>query len=243
MRLCAWYYVSYSIQQNCQMHFVVCSLVSSQEGLKYTPSWAPWHTHSLHEYTLPSKRSECARAHSRVRTLIHSQLHSISHSWPVSLYASKKALKILSGTLPSTPPITLSRGKTLPISLGYMLPSMLLRDRFRVLQSCRHQALGGKWREADGGRRVAAADMMPLVNIIVWTLCLLRPPRRDLTMPHCQGVDNCSLTSRRIGRKLSLGEGGCPTQISSGICSPRPTDCRRMCKHLVPGWWWLWEWW
>ena len=44
-------------------------------------------------------------------------------------------------------------------------------------------------------------------------LILARPPRRDLTMPHGHGVDNCSLGFCRKGRKLDLGESRSPTRI------------------------------
>jgi len=65
---------------------------------------------------------------------------------------------LLDFTLPST----LSRGKTLPISLDYMLSCMFLHARSRDLQSGRRQAPGGVRLVAydgqclaGGGRRVA----------------------------------------------------------------------------------------
>jgi len=70
----------------------------------------------------------------------------------------------------------------------------------------RYLEAGGGRRVAGGGRRVAAAEIMTSVDIIVWTLFLARPPRRDLTMPHGHGVDNCRLTFCRKGRQLDLGE-------------------------------------
>jgi len=48
-------------------------------------------------------------------------------------------ISLLGSTLPST----LSRGKTLPISLDYMLTCTLLHARSRDLLSCRSKALGG----------------------------------------------------------------------------------------------------
>jgi len=114
--------------------------------------------------------------------------------------------------LGSTLPSTLSRGKTLPISLDYMLPCMLLGARSRDLLSCRRQAPGGGWRVAGGGWRIVA-DIMTLVDIIVWTLSLACPPRRDLTMPHRHGVDNCRLRFCRKRRHLDLGESRSRTQI------------------------------
>jgi hypothetical protein len=54
---------------------------------------------------------------------------------------------------------TLAIGKTLPISLDYILPYMLLHARSRDLLRCRRQALGGVrqvagdwWRAAYGGQ-------------------------------------------------------------------------------------------
>jgi hypothetical protein len=41
--------------------------------------------------------------------------------------------------------------------------------------------VGSGWRVAGGGRRIVA-EIMTSVNIIVWTLSLGWPPRRDLTM-------------------------------------------------------------
>jgi hypothetical protein len=82
--------------------------------------------------------------------------------------------------LGSTPPSTLSREKTLPISLDYMLPCKLLHTGSRVLLSCRCQApgglrllvygrqwlAGGVWCVVDGGRCMVTEIMM-LVDIIV----------------------------------------------------------------------------
>jgi hypothetical protein len=60
---------------------------------------------------------------------------------------------------------------------------------------------------------VAAADIMTSVDIIVGTLYFAQPPRRDLTMPHGHGVDNCSLRFYKKGRQLDLGESRSLTQI------------------------------
>jgi len=69
----------------------------------------------------------------------------------------------------------------------------------------------GMWQVAVSGWR--AADIMTSVYIIVWTLSLACPPRRNLTMPHDHGVDNCSLRFCRNGRQLDLGESRSPTRI------------------------------
>jgi len=82
----------------------------------------------------------------------------------------------------------------------------------------RHWEAWGRWRVACGMWQVAgsgwrAAEIMTSVYIIVWILSLARPPRRNLTMPHEHGVDNCSLRFSRNGRQLDLGESRSPTQI------------------------------
>ena len=53
---------------------------------------------------------------------------------------------------------------------------------------------------------------MTLVDIIVGTLFSVRPPRRDLAMPHGHGVDNCSLRFSMNSRQLNLGESRSPSQ-------------------------------
>jgi hypothetical protein len=60
------------------MHFIVCSVVSSQYALKYTPKCTPWHTCSLLDYMLPTKRSKRAEACSRVHSKMHFQLNFIT---------------------------------------------------------------------------------------------------------------------------------------------------------------------
>jgi len=126
-------------------------------------------------------------------------------------------------------PSTLSRGKTLPISVDYMLPCMLLGARSRDLLSCRRQAPGGGRREANGGRRVAAAEIMTMVDMIVWTWFSARPPRRDLTMPHGHCVENWSLTFLRKGRKLDLGESRSPTPLVKWNLLP---TSHRLCAYV-----------
>jgi len=121
--VCARYYTSCCIQQNCQMHFIArsqalktlsntlpstfsstlpialddtlpaCLTIRSQVSSQDTLNCTQWHTLSLLDYTLPSKLSR------------RSQLHSMAHSQPAWLYVSKKALKTLpialKGTLPA----------------------------------------------------------------------------------------------------------------------------------------------
>jgi len=78
--------------------------------------------------------------------------------------------------------------------------------------ACGEQCLvGGVWHVVGGGWRVA--EILTSVDIIVRTLSRARPPRRDLTMPHGHGVDNCSLRFCKKGRQLDLGESRSPIQI------------------------------
>jgi len=112
-------------------------------------------THCLLDNILSSKLSKHSQAHSWERSQIHSQMHSMPHSHPGWLYIPKYTLKMLSSTLPSMLSITLSRGKTHPISLDCMLPCMLMGAWSSDWLSCRHQAWGGGWQVMRGGRQVA----------------------------------------------------------------------------------------
>jgi len=184
---------------------------STEYILKYTPGHAPkdapnctrWHTPSLLDCALWSKLSRRSQAHSK-----YAPKYTPGH-------ALKKAPNCTRWYTPCL------LGSTLPFSLDYMLPCTLRHARSRDLLSCRRQAPAGVscrrqapggvrqvayggsvwraacgvWCVADGGRRMP--EIMMLVEIIVWTLSLARPPRQDLTMPHGHGVDNCSLRFRR----------------------------------------------
>jgi len=74
--LCAWYYTSCCIQQNCQMHFIARSQVSAQDALKhtpehalkYTPNCTRWHSQPAWLYApthtpeyAPKYTSNCTR--------------------------------------------------------------------------------------------------------------------------------------------------------------------------------------
>jgi hypothetical protein len=72
--------------------------------------------------------------------------------------------------------------------------------------------VGGGWQVAGGGRCMVA-EIMTSVDIIVCTLSLALPPRRDLTMPHGYVVDNCSLRFCRNGGLLDLAESRSLTRI------------------------------
>jgi len=120
---------------------------------------------------------------------------------------------MFSSKLPNMLPITLSIGKTLPISHDYILPCMLLGVRFWGLLGNRWQVpRGGGW-EADSRWQVMVAEIITSVNIMVQTIVIPEPLCRDLTMPSGHGVDNCSLTFCRNSRQLDLGESRFPTQI------------------------------
>jgi len=150
---------------------------------------------------LSSKLSRHSQAHSRARFQVPSQLHSMT--LPIALDDTPS---LLGSTLPNT----LSRGKTLPILLDYMLPWMLLCARSRDLLSCRRQAPGDVRLVAGDGCLVVGdwrhivAKIMTSVDIIVWTLSWAWPPWPNLTMPHGHGVDNCSLRFCRNSRQFDL---------------------------------------
>jgi len=166
-------------------------------------------------------------------------------------YASNYTRWYTPSPLGSTLPSTLSSGKTLPISLDYMLTCTILHARSRDLLSCRSQAPGGVScrHQAPGGMRQvayvgqwlvggmwqvvcgtwwAAYDgwIMTSVDIIVWTLSSARPPWQDPTIPLCCGVDNRSIRFRSKGRQLELGESRSPIEIFQ--------------RNLVPAPNWLW---
>jgi len=105
---------------------------------------------------------ESSQVHLRVRSQVHLRIALLYTPEHALLYTPNCTRWYTPGVIGSTLPNTLSRGKTLPISLDYMLPCMLLRARSRDLLSCRRQAPGGVKLVvyggqclAGGGRRVA----------------------------------------------------------------------------------------
>jgi len=125
-------------------------------------------------------------------------------------------------------PSTLSRGKTFPPHLticSQVCSCMLNPESCRVSGARLQEAwgwwcmAGSFWRTACGMWHVACgglcmvAEIMTSVDIKVWTLSLLRPPRQDLTMPYSHGVDNRGPRFCRKGRKFDLGESRSPTQM------------------------------
>ena len=64
--------------------------------------------------------------------------------------------------------------------------------------ACRMRQVAGGWNHDVG--------LYPSLN-----LSLARPPRRNLTLPHDHGVDNCSLRFGWNGKQLDFGESRSPT--------------------------------
>jgi hypothetical protein len=126
-------------------------------------------------------------------------------------YTSKHALKYVSNCITwYTPNLLgslllslLSRGKTLPISLDYMLPYMLLAIQLRDLKSCSHQAPGGRWWVVGSGGHIVE-EIITSINIKVWTISLLCPPQWDHAMPNSYGIANHNFRFGRKSRKLDL---------------------------------------
>ena len=189
---------------------------------------------STHPGVLPRTLTVALDGTQRACLTVHSQTSAQEALKYISNCIRWYTPSLLGSTLPST----LSRGKTLPISLDYMLTCTLLHARSRDLLSCRSQAAGGVScrRQAPGGvrqvayggqclaggmwhvvwcRRRAAygGRIMTSVYVIVRTLSLARPPRRDLTIPPGHGVDNFSLRFHRKDRQFDLGESRSPIQI------------------------------
>jgi len=135
---------------------------------KYTPNCTRWHTPSMHDCILQSMLWRCSPVHS-VCSQVHSPM--LSRTLTLALdgtqqacltvhyqtsteedhkHTPKRGLECASNCtqsytpriLDSTLPCTLSKGKTLPISLAYILTCSLLHARSRALPSCRSQAPG-----------------------------------------------------------------------------------------------------
>ena len=209
------------------------SQVHSEYIRKYTPGHAPkdaltgtrWHTPSLLDCTFSHQLSRSFQA--------HSQLHSMTLPACMTIrsqVSSQAAPKYTPSMFSSTLPGMLSR--TLLIALdGTLLACLALRSQVHSQEArhsqshlticshvcswvldpetcwvagARHPEAGGEW---------WVAEIMMSVYIIVWTLFLAWPPRRDLTMPHGYGVDNCSLRFCTNGRQLDIRESRSPTQI------------------------------
>jgi len=94
--MCAWYYTSCCIQQTWNKTAKCTSLHAPKYALKYTPDCTRLYTPSLLDLhsqpawlTLSRKRSRRSQSHSRARSQVYSQLHSMARSQPARLYAPK----------------------------------------------------------------------------------------------------------------------------------------------------------
>jgi len=127
------------------------SQLSSEDTPKYTASTLPSTPPNMFSSTLPGMlprtltlaldgtQPACLTVHSHTsaqEALKHTPEHALK-------YASNCTRWYTPSLLGSTLPSTLSRGKTLPISLDYMLTCTLLHARSRDLLSFRSQAPGG----------------------------------------------------------------------------------------------------
>jgi len=127
------------------------SQLSSEDARKYTASTLPSTPPTMFSSTLQGMLARtltlalngtqpaCLTVHSHTsaqEALKHTPEHALK-------YASNCTRWYTPSLLGSTLPSTLSRGKTLPISLDYMLTWTLLHARSRDLLSCRRQAPGG----------------------------------------------------------------------------------------------------
>ena len=183
--MCAWYYTSGCIQQawnktgKCtSLHAAKYTPRHSQIHSEYAPSTPP----STFSSTLSRMLSRTLRialddtlsACLTIRSQVRSQ-DALKHTPEKALKCTPNCARwhtrsLLGSTLPST----LSRGKTLPISLDCMLPYMLLHVRSRDLQTCRRPALGGVRQVAYGGQisacgvRLMACGVWRVVGCIWW---------------------------------------------------------------------------
>jgi hypothetical protein len=130
-------------------------------------------------------------------------------------------------------PNTLPRGKTLPISLDYMPPCMLLRARSGDLLSCRppgagRREAGGRWCVAGGGWRVACdgrnhdVGRYHSLNLIFCAATTMRS--HDASRSWClltiAAIDSAGMVDNCI-----LGRADLRLRFSSRICSTLPIDC------------------
>ena len=215
-----------NFKASCQMHFIAHSQVHSQ---------LHWMAHSQPAWLYaPSKLSRRSKAHSWARSQVHSQSHMTiwfhvysggarsrdvlryrhqapgggwreaggrwCWKWRRALWASLKA-----------------------ISFSLLQRSLYIQNDKAILAAPPSGALGPGVEPISNRQRVAVAEIMTSVDIIVWTLSLAGPSWQDLTMPHGHGVENRSLRLRRNGRQFELGESRSPTQICQRTLLPTST--------------------
>jgi hypothetical protein len=163
----------------------LCFQLSDEGTPKYTASTLPSTPPSSFSSTLPGmlpRTLPLALDGTQPACLtVHSQTSSQETLKHTLKYASNCTRWHTPSLLGSTLPSTFSRGKTLPISLDYMLTCTLLHARPRDLQSGRRQASGGvrqvayggqclaggmwhvvcgRWRAAYGGRIMTSVDII-----------------------------------------------------------------------------------
>ena len=103
-----------------------------EHALKDAPNCTQWHTPRLLDYTIPSRLSRRAQAHSRACPQGRSHMHSMAHSQPAWQYDPNEAHKMLSSTLPST------LSSTHPIPLDAILPVYMAPRSQVYSQEARH---------------------------------------------------------------------------------------------------------
>jgi hypothetical protein len=135
--ICAWYYTLCCIQYTWNKTAKWISLHAPKYALKYTPDCTWLYTPSL--FDLRSQVHLRARSQVRSRPCWNgcSQLYSMVHSQPASLYTPKLQLK----TFPSTPPSMLP--STPPSMLPNTPPSMLPSTHHSMLSRMVLFALDG----------------------------------------------------------------------------------------------------
>jgi len=216
--------------------------VSSQDAPKYTPSTLPItplstilvHSRAccqgrsqLHSMAhsqppwlyAPSKLSTRCQAHSQARSQVHSQSH-LTICCPVCSGVLDQEICWVVGTRPREANGTRCSKwyqalweSLKAISLSLLQWSLYIQNDKVMMAAPRSGRLGPGVERISNRRLVAAAKIIMSVDIIVWTLSLARQLRRDLTMPHGHGGDNCSLGFCRKARQLDRGESRSPTQI------------------------------
>jgi len=205
--MCARYYTSCCIQQNCPMHFIARS-----QALKMLSS------------TLPIALEDALQAYLTIPSQVSSQ-HCLKHTPEYTLQYTPNCTRwhtpsLLDCVLPSK----LSRQCQAHSWARFQVHSPVARYSQSHFTICSHicswvldpetnWVTGARHLEVGGRRRLAAAEIMTSIDIIVWTTLLARPPWEELTIPHGNGVENCSMRFCRKGRQLDLGESRSPTQI------------------------------
>jgi len=129
----AWLMLPTNLSRCSKVHCEYAPKYTSEFVLMYTPGHPPKDAHTCtrwHTARLLDSHTSAQEA------LKHTPKHTPKYDSNCTRWYTPS---LFGSTLPST----LSRGKTLPISLDYMLTCTLLHARSRDLLSCRSQAPGG----------------------------------------------------------------------------------------------------